>query len=71
MRFHSLALLGLLTTSFLSLGQTQLQADFHQSKEVDKIVFGSCYNPRDKRDVMFDVVHETGAIPQAADWRAK
>ena len=56
MRFHSLALLGLLTTSFLSLGQTQLQADFHQSKEVDKIVFGSCYNPRDKRDVMFDVV---------------
>ncbi|MEN8681129.1 MAG: alkaline phosphatase D family protein [Akkermansiaceae bacterium] len=52
----SLPLTALLTASFVASGKCETQSDFHDAKEVDTIAFGSCYNPRDKKDVMFDTV---------------
>ncbi|YCM46390.1 alkaline phosphatase D family protein [Verrucomicrobiaceae bacterium 227] len=56
MKLHPSALSGLLMTAALTTGHCEIRSDFHESKAVDTIAFGSCYNPRDKKDAMFDAV---------------
>jgi alkaline phosphatase D len=56
MQIHFVALLGLLTAGFSQPAIGQSTSDFHDPKVVEKIAFGSCYSPRDKKDSMFDAV---------------
>jgi alkaline phosphatase D len=56
MQIHSVALLGLLTAGLFQQATGQSASDFHEPKVIEKIAFGSCYNPRDKKDPMFDAV---------------
>ena len=56
MKFLPLALSGLLIAAFISEGSGQIRSDFQHSDGVDVIAFGSCYNPRDKKDAMFEAV---------------
>lgn len=56
MKFLPLALSGLLIAAFISEGSGQIRSDFQHSDGVDVIAFGSCYNPRDKKDPIFEAV---------------
>ena len=48
--------MGLLTAVFIPGAHGQATSDFHNPKGVDKITFGSCYNPRDKNHTIFDAI---------------
>lgn len=50
------ALTGILTASFCSMGYGEIRSDFQKIEEIDTIAFGSCYDPRDQHDVMFEAV---------------
>ena len=56
MKLQPLALSALLMAVSLSSGYGEIRSDFHQSESVDIVAFGSCYNPRDQKDAMFDTV---------------
>jgi alkaline phosphatase D len=56
MLLQSLLPVTLSLITLLSLARGDVQSDFHRDKQIDTISFGSCYNPRDKKDVMFDAV---------------
>ncbi|MGJ8697409.1 MAG: alkaline phosphatase D family protein [Verrucomicrobiaceae bacterium] len=58
MKLRPLVWSGLLMSGSLSQSHGEIRADFHQAKAVETIAFGSCYNPRDQRDAMFEVVLE-------------
>lgn len=46
----------LLTAGLTPHARGQQASDFHEAEVIQKIAFGSCYNPRDKVDPMFDAV---------------
>jgi len=56
MQIHRLILLSLLTASPFPQATGQSSSDFHDPGVIEKIAFGSCYNPRDKKDPVFDAV---------------
>ena len=49
-------LVALVLSACFSSGDGQIRSDFHVDKVVEKIAFGSCYDPRDRNDVMFDAM---------------
>lgn len=53
MRTNPLTLLGILTLSTLTRSNAQPKSDFHHSKEVKSIAFGSCFNPRKNEHTIF------------------
>lgn len=55
-KLNPCALLGILWVSCLSTGYGEIRSDFQKSEAVDTIAFGSCYNPQDKKDAMFEAV---------------
>lgn len=58
MKIRSLSFLGIVAAEFTGIASGQVAGDFHQSKVVEKIAFGSCFNPRDKKSEIFDAILE-------------